>query len=118
MRASLAQPIIIENVAGANGSIGTGRVARAAPDGYTLVVGLWNTHVANGALYTLQYDLLGDFEPVALISSAPSLIVAKKAMPANNLKELIAWLKANPQSVAGDRRQWQRSAYRRCTFPE
>jgi tripartite-type tricarboxylate transporter receptor subunit TctC len=101
MRASLAQPIIIENVAGANGSIGTGRVARAAPDGYTLVVGLWNTHVANGALYALQYDLLNDFEPVALISSAPSLIVAKKAMPANNLKELIAWLKANPAAGNG-----------------
>jgi tripartite-type tricarboxylate transporter receptor subunit TctC len=89
IRASLGQPIVIEIVAGANGSIGTGRAARAAPDGYTLLVGLWNTHVANGALYALPYDVLKDFEPISLIASNPELILAKKAMPANDLKGLI-----------------------------
>jgi tripartite-type tricarboxylate transporter receptor subunit TctC len=100
MRASLGQPIIIENVAGAGGSIGTGRVARAAGDGYTLVLGFWGTHVANGALYTLRYDLLNDFAPVSLLVSNPSLILAKKAMPADNLQGLIAWLKANPDKAS------------------
>src|SRR6516162_4323036 len=93
MRALLGQPVVVETVAGANGSIGTGRVARAAPDGYTLVAGAWNTHVANGALYRLQYDVVKDFEPIALIASNPHLISARKTMPANDLKELIAWLK-------------------------
>jgi tripartite-type tricarboxylate transporter receptor subunit TctC len=96
MRASLGQTIIIENVAGASGSLGTGRVARAAPDGYTLVVGYWGTHVANGAVYQLKYDVLNDFEPVCLVATQPLLIVAKKAMPADDLKGLVAWLKANP----------------------
>jgi tripartite-type tricarboxylate transporter receptor subunit TctC len=96
MRASLGQPIIIENVTGASGSIGVGRVAHAAPDGYTLSLGYLGTHVFNGAAYALPYDLLNDFEPVALLVSNPLLIVAKKAMPANDLRELIAWLKANP----------------------
>ena len=100
MRVSLGQPIIIENVTGAGGSIGTGRVARAAGDGYTLVLGFWGTHVANGALYTLPYDLLNDFEPISLLVSNPSLILAKKAMPANDLKDLIAWLKANPDKAS------------------
>jgi tripartite-type tricarboxylate transporter receptor subunit TctC len=100
MRASLGQPIIIENVTGAGGSIGTGRVARAAGDGYTLVLGFWGTHVANGALYTLRYDLLNDFEPVSLLVTNPSLILAKKAMPADDLKGLIAWLKANPDKAS------------------
>ncbi len=95
MRASLGQPVIIENVGGANGNIGVGRAARAGPDGYTLVMGLWNTHVANAALYTLSYDVLKDFEPISLLASSPLLIAAKKTMPANDLKELIAWLKAN-----------------------
>src|SRR5262249_17142314 len=76
MRASLGQPIVIENVAGANGSIGVGRAARAANDGYTLVMGLWNTHVANGALFGLSYDVVKDFEPIALIASNPLLIDA------------------------------------------
>jgi tripartite-type tricarboxylate transporter receptor subunit TctC len=99
MRASLGQPIIIEIVAGANGSIGAGRAAHATPDGYTLLVGLWNTHVANGALYALSYDVLKDFEPISLLASNPQLILAKKAMPANDLKGLIAWLKANPENA-------------------
>jgi len=96
MRASLGQPIIIENVGGANGSIGVGRVARAVGDGYTLSIGDWSTHVVNGAIYALQYDALKDFEPIALLVSNPYLVVAKKSMPANDLKGLIAWLKANP----------------------
>jgi tripartite-type tricarboxylate transporter receptor subunit TctC len=100
MRASLGQPIIIENVPGASGSIGTGRVARAAADGYTLVLGNSPTHVINGAVYTLQYDVFKDFEPVALLASQPLLIVAKKAMPAKDLSELIAWLKANPDKAS------------------
>jgi tripartite-type tricarboxylate transporter receptor subunit TctC len=96
MRASLGQPIIIESVSGANGSIGVGRVARAAPDGYTLVIGLKDTHVLNGAVFALPYDVLKDFEPVSLISNAPTLIVAKNALPANDLNGFVAWLKANP----------------------
>jgi len=96
MRASLGQTIIIENVTGASGSLGVGRVARAAPDGYTLVIGAWDTHVGNGAVYALKYDVLNDFEPVSLVATQPFLIVAKKAMPADDLKGLIAWLKVNP----------------------
>ena len=96
MRASLGQPIIIENVGGAQGSIGVGRVARAVADGYTLSIGDWSTHVVNGAIYALQYDTLKDFEPIALLVSNPYLVVARKTMPANDLKGLIAWLKANP----------------------
>jgi len=100
MRVSLGQSVVIENIGGANGSIGVGRVARAAPDGYTLIVGNWNSQVANGALYALQYDLLKDFEPIALISSFPQLIVAKNTMPASDLDGLIAWLKANPGTAS------------------
>jgi tripartite-type tricarboxylate transporter receptor subunit TctC len=96
MRTSLGQPVVIENVGGANGSIGTSRVARAAPDGYTIVVGIWNTHVANGAIYALQYDVVKDFEPVLLLADAPLLLVTSKSVPANDLKEFIAWLKLNP----------------------
>jgi tripartite-type tricarboxylate transporter receptor subunit TctC len=105
MRVSLGQPIIIENVTGGGGTIGVGRVARAVPDGYTLSVGYLGTHVLNGAIYPLQYDVLNDFEPVALLASNPQLIVAKNATPAKSLNELIAWLKANPgkasQGTAG-----------------
>jgi tripartite-type tricarboxylate transporter receptor subunit TctC len=100
MRTSLGQSVIIENVGGAAGSIGTGRVARATPDGYTLVVGIWNTHVANGAIYALQYDIVKDFEPILLLADAPLLLVANKAVPANDLKEFIAWLKVNPDKAA------------------
>lgn len=96
MRTFLGQTIIIENVGGASGTIGTGRVARATPDGYTLGAGNWGTHVANGAIYALPYDILSSFEPVALHQIFYYILAAKKALPANNLKELIAWLKANP----------------------
>ena len=99
MRVWLGQPVIVENVTGAGGTLGAGKVARAAPDGYTLSVGNWNSHVANGATYALQYDVVADFEPVALLSSAPLWIVARKSMPAANLQELIAWLKANPDKA-------------------
>ncbi len=96
MRKTLGQTIVIENVTGASGSIGVGRSVRATPDGYTLGVGTWPTHVVNGAVFPLSYDVLTDLEPVALFASNPLLIVAKKTMPANDLKELTAWLKANP----------------------
>jgi tripartite-type tricarboxylate transporter receptor subunit TctC len=100
MRVTLGQPVIIENAAGAAGTLGVGRVARAAGDGYTISAGFVGTHVINGATYTLQYDLLKDFEPISLIASNSWLIVAKKAMPANDLKDLIAWLKANPDKAS------------------
>jgi len=100
MRARIGQPVIIENVAGASGSIGVGRVARAAPDGYTVSLGNWSTHVVNGAIYALQYDVLKDFEPVALLSKNPVLIVAKNSIPANDLRGFITWLKANPDKAS------------------
>ena len=100
MRLSLGQPVILENVTGAAGSIGAGRVARAAGDGYTLVIGVWGTHVLSGAIYALQYDPLQDFEPISLLASNPMVIVAKKGMPADDLMELIAWLKANPDKAS------------------
>ena len=100
MRTSLGQTIIIENVGGATGSIGTGRVARAAPDGYTITVGIWNTHVANGVTYPLQYDVVNDFDPIALLADAPLLFLGRKELPANDFKELIAWLKANPDKAS------------------
>jgi tripartite-type tricarboxylate transporter receptor subunit TctC len=99
MRASLGQPVIIENVTGASGTIGTGRVARATSDGYTMILGNWATHVLNGPMFALPYDLIADFAPVALVSSDPLMIVGKKALPANNLKEFVAWLKANPDQA-------------------
>jgi tripartite-type tricarboxylate transporter receptor subunit TctC len=100
MRASLGQTVVAENVTGANGSIGVGRAARAAPDGYTISLGAWPTHVVNGAIMSLNYDVLDDFEPVVLLPTQPLVIVAKKAMAAQNLQELIAWLKANPDKAA------------------
>jgi tripartite-type tricarboxylate transporter receptor subunit TctC len=100
MRTALGQSIIIENVTGAAGSIGVGRVARAQPDGYTLSVGHWSTHVVNGAIYPLQYDLLRDFDPVILLPSNPMIVVSKNAVPATTLKELVAWIKANDGKVS------------------
>src|ERR1700719_621163 len=100
LRATFRQPVIVENVAGAGGTIGVGRAARAAGDGYTLSIGTVSTHILTGALYTLPYDLLKDFEPIALLAAEPLLIVAKKNMPAANLSELIAWLKANPDKAS------------------
>jgi tripartite-type tricarboxylate transporter receptor subunit TctC len=99
MRASLGQTVLIENATGANGSIGVGRVARAPADGYTISIGHWSTHVINGATYALSYDLLKDFEPVSLIATNPQLIVSKNAVPARDLQELIAWLRANPDKA-------------------
>jgi tripartite-type tricarboxylate transporter receptor subunit TctC len=100
MRQQLGQPIIVENVTGAGGIIGVGRVARAAPDGYTFLIGQWGTNVASGAIYPLQFDLEKDFEPIALIATQPFMIVAAKKTPATNLKEFIAYLKANQSKVS------------------
>ena len=96
MRTTLGQNILIENVTGAAGSLGVGRVVRAAPDGYTVSIGHLGTHVANGAIYKLGYDLVTDLEPVVLLPSNPMIIVSKNAVPAKTLKELIEWLKAKP----------------------
>src|SRR5215468_4545187 len=98
MRPLLGQPVIIENVGGAGGSIAVGRVARAAPDGYTIDIGQWDTHVGS-IIYKLDYDLQKDFEPIGLISNNPQLMVAKKDLPADNLKGLVAWMKANPGKI-------------------
>jgi tripartite-type tricarboxylate transporter receptor subunit TctC len=93
MRTVLGQPIVPENVAGAAGSIGLGRVARAKPDGYTIEVGNWSAHVVNGAIYDLDYDLKTDFEPIALCARAPEVVVARKTLAVDDLKSLIAWTK-------------------------
>src|SRR5256885_8529445 len=98
MRNTLGQTIVIENNGAAAGSIAHGRVARAAPDGYTLSLGHWGTHVVNGAVYSLSYDTLTDFEPVALISQSPYFMVGKSGLPPNSLKELVAWIKANGEN--------------------
>ena len=98
MRAPLGQPIVIENVGGAGGSIAVGRVARAAPDGYTFDIGQWDTHVGS-IIYKLDYDLEKDFEPIALVSNNPQLMVAKNDLPADNLKDLVAWMTANPGKI-------------------
>jgi tripartite-type tricarboxylate transporter receptor subunit TctC len=99
MNASLGQPIIIENVAGAGGSVGVGRVARATPDGYTVSIGHWNTHVVLGATMDLSYDVLNDFAPVALLADTPIWMVARTTLPPKDLAELVAWLKQNPGKV-------------------
>jgi tripartite-type tricarboxylate transporter receptor subunit TctC len=96
MRASLGQTIVIENNGAAAGSIAHARVARAAPDGYMLSLGHWGTHVVNGAVYALPYDVLKDFEPIDLISTSPYLMVGRSDMPASDLKALVAGLKTNP----------------------
>jgi tripartite-type tricarboxylate transporter receptor subunit TctC len=97
MRATLGQAILVENTTGAGGSIGVGRVVHAAPDGYTVGFGHLGTHVANGAIYKLDYDLVSDLEPVVLLPSNPMIIVSKNAVPAKSLGELIAWLKSQPR---------------------
>jgi tripartite-type tricarboxylate transporter receptor subunit TctC len=131
MSAALGQTVVVENTAGAAGVIGVTRAERSAPDGYTVLWGMWGTNVANGAIYKLDFDFLDDFEPVALVATQPFLIDARKNMPANNLKELIAWLKQNsakatmgnsgvgsPSHVAGILMQqmlglkWQMVSYR------
>ena len=96
MRASLGQTIVVENVVGAGGSIAVGRVARANPDGYTVVIGNWGNMVVIGAVYALQFDLVKDFEPILPLVTEANLIVAKKSLPVTNLRELLAWVKANP----------------------
>ncbi len=100
LRHTLGTTIVVENVTGAGGTIGVGRVARSTPDGYTLGIGQWGTNVASGAIYPLTFDLVNDLEPVGLISTQPFLIVARKTMPANNLKELVAWLKGNQDKAS------------------
>jgi tripartite-type tricarboxylate transporter receptor subunit TctC len=100
LHAGLKQPIVIENVGGAAGSLGVGRAVRAGPDGYTLSIGTSTTHMLTGGLYALPFDLLRDLEPVILIGSEPLLIVGRKDLPADDLRQLIAWLKANPDKAS------------------
>jgi len=100
MRMSLGQPIIIENVGGAGGMLGVARAARAAPDGHTLSIGQWASHVSTPAIYPVQFDVLRDFDPVALLTNAPLWIIGKSALPANDVRELIAWLRANPDKAS------------------
>jgi tripartite-type tricarboxylate transporter receptor subunit TctC len=100
MRALLGQPVIIENVSGADGSIGTGRAARARPDGYTIDLGAKDTHVLNGAFFSLPYDVLNDFAPISPLVTLSNVLYARKTLPAKDLKELIAWLKANPNKAS------------------
>ena len=99
MRGSLGQPILVENIGGAGGTTGVNRVARAAPDGYTVSVGTWGTHVVNAFVYATPYDLAKDFEPVALLPSVPHWFIARKNLPPANLQELIAYMKANAGKV-------------------
>jgi tripartite-type tricarboxylate transporter receptor subunit TctC len=100
MRASLGQPVVIDNVGGAAGSLATGKVARAVPDGHTIGLGSGTTHVANGAIYSLNYDVVSSFEPVSMLTIQPMVIVAKKTMQADTLQDLIAWLRANPDKAS------------------
>ena len=100
MSTALGQTVVVENVTGAGGSIAVGKVARAAPDGYTLGIGHIGTHVINGAIYPLPYDLLKDLQPVALVASNPQIVVSKNAAPAKDLKELLAWVKGNQEKIS------------------
>jgi tripartite-type tricarboxylate transporter receptor subunit TctC len=100
MRAILGQSVIVENIGGAAGSIGVGRAVRSPADGYTLSIGTSTTHMLTGGLYALQFDLLKDLEPIILIGSEPLLIVGKNSLPVDDLKGLIAWLKANPDKAS------------------
>jgi tripartite-type tricarboxylate transporter receptor subunit TctC len=101
MRTLLGQPVIVENVTGAEGNVGTGRAARARADGYTITIGSISTHVLNGALYSLPYNVLNDFAPISPLVTAPFILFARKTMPAKDLNELIYWLKANPKASMG-----------------
>jgi tripartite-type tricarboxylate transporter receptor subunit TctC len=100
MRGTLGQPIIVENVVGAGGTIGVGRVARAAPDGHTMVLGNWGSFAVTGAIYTLPYDLRTDFEPIAPVATEPLLVCAKQSAPPKNLRELLDWVKANDDKLS------------------
>jgi len=100
MKSALGQPIVVENVTGAAGSIGVGRLARGGPDGYTIGLGDWSTHCVNAAMYNLPYDVLKDFAPISLLPNAPQIIVTKNVVPAKNLTELLAWLKTNQGKVS------------------
>jgi tripartite-type tricarboxylate transporter receptor subunit TctC len=100
MTRALGQTVVVENITGAGGSIAVGRVARAGPDGYTLGIGHVGTHVINSAVYQLAYDVLKDLEPVAMIATNPQIVISKSAVPAKNLKELVAWVKANQEKVS------------------
>jgi tripartite-type tricarboxylate transporter receptor subunit TctC len=100
MGKGLGQTVVVENVTGAAGSIGVGRVVRATPDGYTVGIGHWSTHVVNGAVYKLPYDLLRDLDPVALIASNPQIIVSRNTVPSKTLTELVAWVKANQDKIS------------------
>jgi tripartite-type tricarboxylate transporter receptor subunit TctC len=95
MSKQLGQPVVVENTGGAGGTIGVTKAERSALDGYTILFGQWGTNMANGAIYSLDFDLVKDFEPIALVATQPFIIDSRKALPANNLKELIAWLKEN-----------------------
>jgi tripartite-type tricarboxylate transporter receptor subunit TctC len=99
MRTRLGQPIVIENVVGANGTIGVGRAVRAEPDGYTVSIGNWPSHITNGAIYNLNYDIQKDLVPVARLSQNPYVAVVRKDFPAKDFKEMIAWFKANPDKA-------------------
>src|SRR5450755_4190552 len=98
VRGPLGQSVIVENVGGAGGSIGVRRIARGSPDGYTIDIGQWDTHVGS-IIYSLDYDLQKDFEPIGLISNNPQLLVGKKTLPADNLRDLVVWMKANPDKI-------------------
>src|SRR5262249_16123740 len=100
MRASLGEPVIVENFTGAGGSLGVQRVVRSAPDGYTVRIGHLNSHVFTGAVYNLSFDLLKDLAPVTMLTSAPMIFVVRNGFPPNNVKELVAWLKEHPKGAA------------------
>jgi tripartite-type tricarboxylate transporter receptor subunit TctC len=97
MKTSLGETVLVEDITGAAGTIGVGRVVHSTPDGYTIGIGHLGTHVANGAIYKLNYDLIADLEPVVLLPSNPMIIVSKNAVPAKTLQELLAWIKAKPE---------------------